>query len=373
MSDIVTVKKGRKPSEIIYENMPGYRRLIQIDDLRPGAITKYCPPSYYEVSVEPSDIVIAWDGANAGTSNFGLIGVLGSTLAALRPIRSDIDTGYLGQFVRSKTIFLRETCKGATVPHIDGRVLSSIEVPLPPLPEQRRIAHILDQANEMRAKRQEAMTSLESLAYFVFLDMFGDPRTNPNEWQMLPFAEVCPTHLGKMLDAKQQTGKYQRPYVRNINIQWLYLDLSNVAEMDFPPDTRSKYRLMDGDLLICEGGEPGRAAIWHGDIEECYFQKAVHRGRPIQGVATAEYLVMLLWFFAKRGLLADHITSATIAHLTGEKLKKMLIPVPPLALQKHFSQLLGAIQDKSALQNSSASELDRLFDTLQYRAFRGEL
>lgn len=190
---------------------------------------------------------------------------------------------------------------------------------------------------------------------------------------MRPFEDVCPTHLGRMLDAKQQTGKYLRPYVRNINVQWLSLDLADIAEMDFPPDVRSKYRLVDGDLLICEGGEPGRAAIWHEEIEECYFQKAVHRGRPVHGVATAEYLVMLLWFLSKRGVLADHITSATIAHLTGEKLKKMLIPVPPVALQEQFAGTFRRIQEEAALQEASVSAFDALFASLQSRAFRGEL
>jgi type I restriction enzyme S subunit len=268
---------------------------------------------------------------------------------------------------------VRRFITGTTRGKLTQAGAANIPIPLPPLPEQRRIAAILDQTDALRAQRRVALAEFDSLTKSIFVDMFGDPRNNPNEWPMLPFAQVCPTHLGKMLDAKQQTGKYPRPYLRNINVQWLSLDLADVAAMDFHPDIRHKYRLMDGDLLICEGGEPGRAAIWHGEMEECYFQKAVHRGRPIRHVATAEYLVMLLWFFSKRGLLADHITSATIAHLTGEKLRKMPIPVPPIALQERFSQLLMAIQDRGALQQSSASELDALFASLQHRAFRGEL
>lgn len=280
---------------------------------------------------------------------------------------------YLYWWLRTNRAYLQGLGNGATFKEVSKTVVSRIEIPLPPLSEQQRIAAILDQADELRAKRQAAATHLEDVRKSIFFELFGDPRDNPKNWPMRPFDEICPTHLGKMLDAKQQTGKYLRPYVRNVNVQWLWLDLADVAEMDFPPDTRSKYRLVDGDLLICEGGEPGRAAIWRGEIEECYFQKAVHRGRPLQGIATPEYLVMLLWFLSTRGVLADHITSATIAHLTGEKLKRMLVPVPPLSLQERFTQMFLMVKENAAIQAAAASTLDNLFASLQQRAFRGEL
>lgn len=293
----------------------------------------------------------------------------------LRPTVS-IDGRYLARWLTwqyERKTFLGLCRQWVNQASVSREALLNLAIPVPPLAEQQRIAAILDQADGLRAKRRSALAKLETLSHSVFLDMFGDTRDNPNKWLMRPFVEVCPTHLGKMLDAKQQTGKYLRPYVRNVNVQWLSLDLSDVAEMDFSPNVRNKYRLVDGDLLICEGGEPGRAAIWHGEIEECYFQKAVHRGRPIQGVATPEYLVMLLWFLSKRGVLADHITSATIAHLTGDKMKKMLIPVPPITLQEQFSQMLQAIQNHATLERRSASQFADLFASLQHRAFRGEL
>src|SRR6185436_1585821 len=125
--------------------------------------------------------------------------------------------------------------------------------------------------------------------------------------------------LGKMLDQKQQTGELRRPYLRNANVQWFRFDLRDVLQMDFDDDDRRILRLQPGDLLICEGGEPGRAAVWQGEIEECYFQKALHRARPNRRLATSDYLAWMFWFLVQRGLLSG-VTSATIAHLTGEKL-----------------------------------------------------
>ena len=126
-------------------------------------------------------------------------------------------------------------------------------------------------------------------------------------------------------------------------------------------------------MLICEGGEPGRAAIWHAELEDIYFQKALHRGRPKSEVANPEYLVWLLWFLAHNGGLGDHVTAATIAHLTGEKLKAMPIPVPPLALQKTFATRLQSLDALKASHRSALQELDRLFASLQHGAFSGEL
>jgi type I restriction enzyme S subunit len=246
-------------------------------------------------------------------------------------------------------------------------------VPLPPLAEQRRIAEVLDRAEALRAKRRAALAQLDTLTQAIFLDLFGDPTTNPMGWAKCPFGDVCETRLGKMLDQKQQTGNHPRPYLRNANVQWFRFDLSEVFAMDFDSDAREVFRLKEGDVLICEGGEPGRAAVWRGEIAECYYQKALHRGRPHAQRATSDYLAWLLWFLAHRGGLGDHVTSATIAHLTGEKLRAMAIPVPPISLQREFGRHIAAVEKLKATHLASLAEIDGLFASLQHRAFRGEL
>jgi type I restriction enzyme S subunit len=137
--------------------------------------------------------------------------------------------------------------------------------------------------------------------------------------------------------------------------------------------TINRFLLKKGDLLICEGGEPGRAAIWNNEIIECYYQKALHRGHPNPELAIAEYLVWLLWFFCHQGGLGDHVTSATIAHLTGEKLKAMPIPTPPIALQHEFAERLAIVEKIKSGHCKSLIALETLFTSLQHRAFRGAL
>jgi type I restriction enzyme S subunit len=135
LGELIEIRKGKKPDLVASEPKHSFRRLIQIDDLRPGASLKYCPPASDEVVALQTDVLIAWDGANAGTSSFGLSGVIGSTLAVLRPTSADIFTPYLGHFLRAREGYLRSRCKGATVPHIDGKSLEGLDLTLPPLPE----------------------------------------------------------------------------------------------------------------------------------------------------------------------------------------------------------------------------------------------
>jgi type I restriction enzyme S subunit len=288
----------------------------------------------------------------------------------LRP-RAGVDLAYLCRVLENYDVtpFVTGTTRGK----LTKAGASEIALPLPPLPEQRRIAEVLDRAEVLRAKRRAALAELDLLTQSFFLELFGDPVSNRNGWPMKPFGDVCETRLGKMLDQKQQTGQHIRSYLRNANVQWFRFDLSEVFEMDFDEKARKTFRLEPGDLLICEGGEPGRAAVWHGEIEECYYQNALHRARPRGELSIAEFLAWQLWFLARRGGLGDHVTSATIAHLTGEKLNAMKIPLPPLSLQREFARRVAAVETLKAAHRTSLAELDALFASLQHRAFRGEL
>jgi type I restriction enzyme S subunit len=300
----------------------------------------------------------------------------GGFISALRVDNSRVDPRYLFRWFSARRT--QETVRSfgqrtTSISNLNTERCLALAIPVPPLAEQRRIADILDRADALRTKRRAALAKMESVAQAAFLHMFGDPATNPCNWTTAAFEDVCPTRLGKMLDQKRQSGRDRRPYLRNANVQWFRFDLTEVFEMDFDAKSRAALRLRDGDLLICEGGEPGRAAIWRGEIVECYYQKALHRGQPRRDLALPEYLVWLLWFLAHRGGLKYHVTSATIAHLTGEKLKAMAIPVPPLALQEEFARVSDGIERLRATVQHDLRHLDTLFGSLQDRAFRGEL
>ena len=253
------------------------------------------------------------------------------------------------------------------------KFLKEMSIPLPPLVEQKRIAGILDAADALRAKRREALAQLDTLLQSTFLDMFGDPVTNPMGWEVVKFRNLGASRLGKMLDKGKQEGNCQFPYLANFNVQWAGFKLENLRKMDFDADDRVEFELRDGDLLICEGGEVGRTAIWRSQRKNVYFQKALHRVRLEPTKALPEFGQYFMWFMAKNGGFRDVTNSATISHLTGAKLKTLPVPLPPLALQRRFAAIVESVERQKTRMRAHLAELDALFASLQFRAFSGTL
>lgn len=160
---------------------------------------------------------------------------------------------------------------------------------------------------------------------------------NDKEWAIYPLSQIASSRLGKMLDKKKQTGLYQRKYLANANVQWFSFELKDLNQMDFSEADQIEFALVNGDLLVCEGGEIGRCAVWREEISDCYFQKAIHRVRCNTDVILPEYLAHSFYYHSQKNGFADVVSSkATIAHLPGDKLKAMRIITPPIELQRKF-------------------------------------
>lgn len=284
-----------------------------------------------------------------------------------------LNVRYLYYFLDKYIENLRSGSIGGVIKYIKLSHLTDIKIPIPSIPEQKRVAAILDKADAIRRKRGQAIQLADEFLRSVFLDMFGNVVKNTKNWEVVRFGDVCETRLGKMLDKKQQTGRHLRQYLRNANVLWDAFFLDELSEMDFDEKDREEFRLRYGDILICEGGEVGRSAIWRDELQECYFQKALHRVRPDVTKLLPEYVVHLMRFYAKNGGFQDHVTSVTIPHLTGIKLKNMKIPLPPLKIQKKFSDIARQLDATKEKFSKSSNITELLFNSLTHRAFRGEL
>jgi type I restriction enzyme S subunit len=194
----------------------------------------------------------------------------------------------------------------------------------------------------------------------------------PSSWTWIRFAGVGEQRLGKMLDAGKNIGK-SKPYLRNTNVQWMRFELDDVKKMRIEEREEEELRLKDGDLLICEGGEPGRCAIWRNDVSEMYFQKALHRVRPCDAVL-AEFLALNLQIDCRNGVLAGYFTGATIKHLTGRSLSSYPIPIPPLAEQRRIVvkvDELMALVDQLEAQQQERDKLAEAFAKACVASFTG--
>lgn len=154
--------------------------------------------------------------------------------------------------------------------------------------------------------------------------------------------DIADIQLGKMLSPKAKTGTAAFPYLRNQNVQWGQFDLRDMAAMDFDEREREKFALRRGDLLLCEGGEPGRCAVWNEQIPGCYYQKALHRLRPHEGIADSEFLSLWIRLQAKAGTFEDQNAKTTIAHLPLVRLEQLQVPALPIIEQRRIAARLKA-------------------------------
>jgi len=188
----------------------------------------------------------------------------------------------------------------------------------------------------------------------------------PKNWIWSRFGSVGDQRLGKMLDKAKNTGS-PKPYLRNTNVQWDRFALNDLKEMRLEPDEMEKYSVRGGDLLICEGGEPGRCAIWPEGSQEIVFQKALHRVRPCEGILS-RYLLFNLWLDAQNGELSEYFTGTGIKHLTGASLAKYPVPLPPLAEQHRIvakvDELLSLCDELETSLTRTQTETHRLLDAV---------
>ena len=163
----------------------------------------------------------------------------------------------------------------------------------------------------------------------------------PTGWIQTTLGEIADTSLGKMLDRGKSQGNHLVPYLRNSNVQWGHIDLDDVLTMDIPPDEQGFFRLQPGDLLVCEGGEIGRCAIWAGGSGYMAYQKALHRVRPRERIP-AKFFLYLLEYLSKTGVLSGFATGSTIKHLPQEQLRRLPVSLPPSAEQQ---RIVAALED----------------------------
>jgi len=153
----------------------------------------------------------------------------------------------------------------------------------------------------------------------------------PAQWPVAPMGLRYDVQLGKMLDSSKITGEHLRRYLRVFDVQWGTINTSELPEMDFDRDARERFRLAVGDLLVNEGGSyPGRSAMWQGDIDECYYQKALHRLRALRPREDLpQFLYYLMYWAANQGVFVAGGNETTIEHLPAEKLRRYRFAFPP--------------------------------------------
>ena len=282
---------------------------------------------------------------------------------------------FLYYYLESNIDFLNDLGAGATFKELSGSKLKEVLIPVPPLSEQHRIVRILDESfTNIAIAKANAEKNLQN-AQALFDSHLQSVFTQRGEgWTEKVIEEIAEHSLGKMLDKSKNKGKPQ-PYLRNINVRWFKFDLSDLLEMRFLDDESTKYTALKGDVLICEGGYPGRAAIWDENYA-IHFQKALHRVR-FHEPQYSKWFVYFLYAQDRNGELQNYFTGTGIQHFTGEALSRFKIPIAP---RPKMRQLLTSIEKLStetqrleSLYQKKLAALEELKQSLLHKAFNGEL
>ena len=299
-------------------------------------------------------------------------------IAAL-PIRDPrrLSPGYL-YYALQVVDLLAETDNAAKGKTLNKGKLERLQIPVPPLDEQRRIAAILDRADALRAKRRRAQALLDDLLRSVFVDMFGDPVTNSKQW---PEAELCEVAeiasgvtKGKRLENQRTV---MLPYMRVANVQDGHIDLSDVKEIEVSVQDAEKSMLKPGDVLLTEGGDPdklGRGAVWRGEIQPCIHQNHIFRVRTKAEMLLPEFASAVIGSLrGKRYFLGAAKQTTGIASINKSQLSAFPMLLPPLSVQQEYASLVTRIEALASRLEARAERLDSYYHALADRAFRGEL
>ena len=253
---------------------------------------------------------------------------------------------YYFKYLRFSGAFAAVAQKAVNQSSINQAKLKQFTIPLAPLPEQHRIVAKVEELFSSLDKGTEnlktAQQQLKVYRQAVLKWAFEGKLTNnnvvegelPEGWRFVKLGDVSEMCLGKMLDKAKNKGEPQ-PYLRNISVRWGTFDLSGLEKMRFEKFEAERYGLMKGDLVICEGGEPGRCAIWIFD-RPMFIQKALHRVRMHTGYDT-KYVFYFIFLSALDGHLEKYFTGTTIKHLTGKELRKVAFTIPPTLEEQHPS------------------------------------
>lgn len=328
-----------------------------------------------QVLVKTGDLLLAWSGT-PGTSFgahiwSGSDGILNQHIFRCDLDRKAITKEWAKIAVNHRLHRLIEQAHGGVgLQHVTRGMVEELEIPLPPLAEQRRIAAVLDKAEALRARRRAALAELDDFNQSLFLDLFGDPVINPKKWPRKLFSEIGtldrgvskhrPRNAPELLGGPYplvQTGEVANcaGYIREYH--------STYSEVGL----RQSKMWPSGTLCITIAANIAKTGILTFDA--CFPDSIV--GFRADDAATVEFVRSWLSFLQKS--LEDAAPESAQKNINLALLRNLSVPLPPLSLQREFARRVGAVERLQAAQRSALAELDALFAALQHRAFRGEL
>ena len=340
-------------------------------------------PSRARQLVETGDVLVATVRPNlngVALVNGAHHGMTASTgYCVLRPDKDKLDSRFLFHWVKTGVFVQRmvDVATGANYPAVSDVKVKASKIPLPPLDQQKRIAGILDAADALRATRREALAQLDTLLRTTFLDMFGDPLTNPMGWEERTLGELAQESFRNGLSPSTKGA---------VDGEVLTLSAITRGRFDFAAKKRARFdkqpspsqRLSTNTFLICRGNGNrrlvGTGAYPDRSSNRVCFPDTMIGVAISPSVLAAAYLQNVWRTRRVRRQIERGARTTNGTHKVNQRLLSSIVfPVPPADLQLRFDAIVGSIEEQEANQRAHLAELDTLFASLQSRAFRGDL
>lgn len=331
--------------------------------------------------IQPGDVLVSIAGTigragvvpdNAPPLNCNqAVAIVRPTQEVFRPfLRLWIESSNAQKQMRSSTVT-------GTISNLSLTQLGNLEIPLPPLAEQRRIAEVLDRAEALRAKRRAALAQLNSLTQSLFLDLFGDPIANQKDWTVRRLG-LLTSKIGSGSTPRGGDAAYKASgisLIRSLNVRDGEFTFKNLAHIDDEQASKlSNVIVSEHDVLLnITGASVARVCRAPASALPARVNQHVSIIRPTNSLLAHYLEQVLLNASTRRKLLRIAEAGATRQAITKAQIEELEIPVPPLPLQREFARRVAAVEKLKTAQRASLVELDALFATLQHRAFRGEL
>ena len=378
LGDVAHIEMGQSPdSRFVFEDP-----YIGYPFLQGNAEFGVVSPSPKFGCVRPAKLVKKSDVLVSVRAPVGAVNIadrdycIGRGLAGIR--LSGIEPNLAAQLVQHQSADLRRVAQGTTFEAISKSDLQTLQLRLPPVAELPVIAQLLDTLDTAIHQTEAIVEKLKQVKQGLLHDLLtrgvdanGELRPSrteapelyqsspmgwiPKAWSLESVGLEFEIQLGKMLDAEKNLGVY-KTYIGNKAVQWGGIDMGAAQFVKMTRSDLVRFRLAKGDLLVCEGGEVGRAAIWDEPIDECYYQKALHRLRPLRGYSP-HLMLAFLRYWTSRDMLADYVSQTSIAHLTQEKFASVPLPVPERDEQLAIAARLMAQDAKAKFEDQKLSKM----------------
>ncbi|MFJ7256836.1 restriction endonuclease subunit S [Streptomyces sp. NPDC098085] len=348
--------------------------IVRIRDVKAGRSDTYYSGEYDpKFIVSDGDYLIGMDGEFSLARWRGGKALLNQRVCKVESVSDRLDAGYLVRFLPSALKAIEDATPFVTVKHLSVKALRDIEIPLPPLAEQRRIAAVLDQVDALRARRRQAAALLADLAGSVFLDMFGGPSDILENWPTRPLGDALDfLTSGSRGWAKYYTDDPRVLFLRIQNVRGGELLLDDIAYVT-PPQTKEaeRTRVRAGDVLLSITADLGRVAVVPEELGDAHINQhlAILRAPSLNPNFLAEYISSPA---GQRQILGRN-RQAVKAGLNFDDVRSLRIPVPPRDMQDTFDRRLRETRRTRDAHHVHLARLDELFASLQQRAFTGQL